>query len=75
MAELLVKKKKMGLFATEKEIGLTRSMKLKKVKRYRVLFLMTLPGIIYLLINNYLPMLGVVIAFKNYNAIDGFFGS
>lgn len=75
MAELLVKKKKVGLFASEKEIGLTRSMKLKKVKRYRVLFLMTLPGIIYLLINNYLPMLGVVIAFKNYNAIDGFFGS
>lgn len=37
----------------------------KKLKRYRALFLMTLPGLVYLFINNYLPMLGVVIAFKN----------
>ncbi|GIO16231.1 sugar ABC transporter permease [Cohnella xylanilytica] len=37
----------------------------KKLKRYRALFLMVLPGLIYLAVNNYLPMLGVVIAFKN----------
>ncbi len=37
----------------------------KKLKRYRALFLMVLPGMIYLAVNNYLPMLGVVIAFKN----------
>lgn len=36
----------------------------KRVVRYRVLILMALPGLAYLVINNYLPMLGVTIAFK-----------
>lgn len=31
------------------------------------LFLIALPGIIYLLINNYAPMLGIFLAFKNYS--------
>ena len=30
------------------------------------LFLIALPGIVYLLINNYAPMLGIFLAFKNY---------
>lgn len=75
MAELIVKKKKVGISASKEEVGIARKATIKKMKRYKILFLMTLPGIIYLLINNYLPMLGIVIAFKNYNAIDGFFGS
>ena len=37
----------------------------KKLKRYLPLYVMMLPGFIYLLINNYLPMSGVLIAFKN----------
>lgn len=37
----------------------------KQVVRYRVLLLMALPGLAYLVINNYLPMLGVIIAFKD----------
>jgi putative aldouronate transport system permease protein len=36
---------------------------------------MTLPGAAYLLINNYVPMAGVVIAFKNYNYSAGIWGS
>ncbi|RXZ83883.1 sugar ABC transporter permease [Paenibacillaceae bacterium] len=36
---------------------------------------MILPGVIYLLINNYLPMFGVVIAFKEMNFAKGIFGS
>ncbi|NOU62689.1 ABC transporter permease subunit [Paenibacillus sp. LMG 31461] len=36
---------------------------------------MTLPGVLYLLINNYLPMFGVVIAFKNINFAKGIWGS
>lgn len=75
MAEISVKKKGIGLSAAEQKTGATFATKLKKMKRYRVLFLMTIPGVLYLLINNYLPMLGTVIAFKNYNAADGFFGS
>lgn len=36
---------------------------------------MILPGIIYLFINNYLPMLGIIIAFKNVNFAKGIWGS
>ncbi|ULL19769.1 sugar ABC transporter permease [Paenibacillus sp. H1-7] len=36
---------------------------------------MILPGIVYLLINNYLPMFGIVIAFKDINFSKGIMGS
>ncbi len=39
------------------------------------LMLIALPGIAYLLINNYIPMFGVFLAFKNYNYVKGIFGS
>ena len=39
------------------------------------LFLIALPGIIYLFINNYIPMFGVFLAFKNYSLRKGIFGS
>lgn len=47
----------------------------KKLKRYRTLFLMMIPGLAYLAINNYLPMFGVVIAFKEVDYSKGIFGS
>ena len=43
--------------------------------RYLPLYLMLLPGSIYLIINNYLPMAGTVVAFKKYNYQKGIFGS
>ncbi|WP_240762258.1 ABC transporter permease [Paenibacillus thalictri] len=46
-----------------------------KLKRYKTLYLMVLPGVIYLLINNYLPMLGLVIAFKDINFSKGIIAS
>ncbi|MGN6711608.1 ABC transporter permease [Anaerocolumna jejuensis] len=39
------------------------------------LLLIALPGILYLLINNYIPMFGVFLAFKNYDFAKGIFGS
>jgi putative aldouronate transport system permease protein len=39
------------------------------------LLLIALPGIAYLAINNYVPMFGVFLAFKNYNYVKGIFGS
>ena len=44
-------------------------MKKKKInlKKYLPLYLMLLPGFLYLLINNYIPMSGMIIAFKNVN--------
>lgn len=48
---------------------------LKRVLRYTPLYLMMLPGIIYLVINNYMPMTGIVMAFKRYNFQDGIYRS
>ncbi|OPH51138.1 sugar ABC transporter permease [Paenibacillus ferrarius] len=50
-------------------------LEMRKAKRYRMLVLMTLPGLLYFLINNYLPMFGIVIAFKNVNFARGIWGS
>lgn len=48
---------------------------LKICKRYWPLYLMLLPGTIYLIINNYIPMTGIVVAFKQYNVRDGLYHS
>ena len=50
-------------------------MKKAKFKRWVPLYLMMAPGLIYLFINNYMPMAGLVGACKNYNVVDGIFGS
>lgn len=39
------------------------------------LLVIALPGILYLLINNYIPMFGVFLAFKRYSLRKGIFGS
>ncbi|MCY9662754.1 ABC transporter permease subunit [Paenibacillus chondroitinus] len=43
--------------------------------RYWDLYLMVLPALIFLIIFKYVPMYGVVIAFKDYNLIQGVFHS
>lgn len=45
---------------------LSKSTK-KRIFKYRWLYLLALPGLVYLFINNYLPMAGLVIAFKKVN--------
>ncbi|MCR8632817.1 ABC transporter permease [Paenibacillus radicis (ex Xue et al. 2023)] len=49
--------------------------RLRNIKKNKALLLMVVPGILYLLINNYLPMLGMVIAFKDINFAKGILGS
>ena len=39
------------------------------------LFLMLAPAFLFVFINNYIPMFGAIIAFKNFNYIDGFLRS
>lgn len=46
-----------------------------KTKKWIPVYIMMLPAIIYLIINNYIPMFGLVVAFKKYNVRDGIFGS
>ncbi len=48
-----------------------RQYKKFKNKRYWVLYSMMIPGIAYLLVNNYIPMTGLVLAFKKYNYEKG----
>lgn len=47
----------------------------KSIFRHWELYAMMLPGMIYLIINNYIPMAGLVVAFKKYNYQDGIWGS
>ena len=49
--------------------------KIKRLARFWPLYLMFLPGTIYLIINNYIPMTGIVVAFKQYNVRDGLYFS
>ncbi|MDO5422417.1 MAG: ABC transporter permease subunit [Eubacteriales bacterium] len=46
-----------------------------RMRKYWPFYIMMLPAIIYLFINNYIPMSGLVLAFKKYNVRDGIFGS
>mgnify|MGYP004454425773 CR=1 FL=1 len=46
-----------------------------QMKKYWPFYIMMLPAVIYLFINNYIPMSGLVLAFKKYNVRDGIFGS
>lgn len=49
--------------------------KKRKKQRNLSLFLIALPGIAYLIINNYIPMLGIFLAFKDYSYFKGIFYS
>ena len=37
---------------------------MKRIRKYIPLYIMAIPGLAYLVVNNYLPMFGLVIAFK-----------
>lgn len=57
---------------------LAEQRKLEKKERFKndfPLYLMMLPGIIYLICNNYLPMFGILLAFKRINYAKGIFAS
>ncbi len=47
----------------------------KRLMKGIPLYLMILPGAVYLFINNYIPMAGIVVAFKKYNVKQGIWGS
>lgn len=50
-------------------------VKWNKWRKWLPLYLMMVPGLLYLLINNYIPMAGIVIAFKKINYADGIWKS
>lgn len=48
---------------------------LQRMKPYKGLYLIALPGVLFLLIFRYLPMYGIIIAFKDFNVMKGILGS
>lgn len=45
------------------------------LKKHRMLYIMVIPGIIYFIVFKYIPLLGNVIAFQDYNIFKGLFNS
>ncbi|KRE73003.1 protein lplB [Paenibacillus sp. Soil750] len=57
-----------------REVKLTKGRSFKLL-RYWDLYLMVLPAVILILLFKYMPMYGVIIAFKDYNLMEGVWGS
>lgn len=54
---------------------LPRKRKVRRMTRFIPLYLMMIPGIAYLIINNYMPMPGLMMAFKKFKYTKGIWGS
>lgn len=63
------------MVSTEKVKRVKPGMNKMRLKRILPFYIMVLPGFLYLLINNYIPMFGITIAFKKLNFRKGIFGS
>ena len=50
-------------------------VKKKEIIRYLPVYLLILPSLIYIFINNYIPMGGIIVAFKQFSAKKGIWGS
>ena len=48
---------------------------MRKIKRFWPMYLMMLPGVAYLVINNYMPIPGLMLAFKKFKYPRGIWGS
>ncbi|MGL6065834.1 MAG: ABC transporter permease [Cetobacterium sp.] len=47
----------------------------KELKKQKILQLMVLPGIIFMIVFNYIPMYGLIMAFKQYTVVDTISGA
>ncbi|NOU84640.1 ABC transporter permease subunit [Paenibacillus sp. LMG 31460] len=59
-------------------VGTKRTLKPeknRKFKQYRVLLIMMIPAIVYYIVFHYLPMFGVLLAFKDFKITQGILGS
>ncbi|MCD9020728.1 ABC transporter permease [Cohnella silvisoli] len=59
---------------TERSVPLFR-WKLRRIWKFKLLYILLLPALIWVFIFDYLPLYGVSIAFMDYNVIQGFPGS
>lgn len=47
----------------------------KKFYQQRFYQMMVIPGVLFMILFNYIPMYGIIIAFKDFSVFDGIFGS
>ncbi|MDF2926785.1 MAG: sugar transporter ATPase [Paenibacillaceae bacterium] len=63
--------------ATEKQrvkpTVLTKLM--RNIRRYKIMYLLLVPGLAYFTIFKYVPMFGLILSFKKYNVVLGFWDS
>ncbi len=59
----------------KKELKLSNNLKWKKIKDNRGLYLLILPAVVIFFCFTYIPMYGIVIAFKNFKPALGIFNS
>ena len=59
----------------EKAVSMGKQPLLKKIKKNYALLLMLLPALILVIVFSYIPMGGIILAFKQYNYQDGILGS
>lgn len=64
-----------GFFCQKGAFMSGKTKKKIRWKEFLPYYLLALPGVIYMICNNYLPMFGVIIAFKNLNFRKGILGS
>lgn len=70
MTQNLSVKNQKPVRSTQKSTANSHSL-LKRMWRYRFYYLLALPGILYFIIFHYLPMTGIVIAFKDISPFGG----
>lgn len=51
------------------------SSTISHIKKHPTLYLLLLPGLIFLIVFKYIPMFGVIIAFQDFSPFTGYFGS
>ena len=70
----MVKKQTPEILHTQRK-KVQASKEMRRFERAVPFMLMALPALIYLLVNNYIPMAGLTVAFKNVNYVDGIWKS
>ena len=65
----------MMLTTTVEGANTKKRMRRRNMRQFIPLYFMMVPGLVYLLINNYLPLFGLTIAFKDVNYTKGILGS
>ncbi|MBB6734687.1 ABC transporter permease [Cohnella zeiphila] len=70
----------MNVALSNNEANLNRNVRKRKTLRSEIkqnfyLYVLVFPGILYFLIFKYLPMVGVIVAFENFNTTKGLFKS